>query len=133
MSCTARPGEDGTLAGHAGDSRQSPYSHSGVMASAGGDAEGHRQSAPAGRRRAGPRKGLVASRLEVAKKHVLPAALCDQADRRGLKRRPFFIIVAEDHAHPPQELTRPDWAYGDRLIVEKFIPGKEVDLRGDGR
>src|SRR5262249_21205121 len=27
---------------------------------------------------------------------------------------------------PPQELTRDDWTYGDRVIVEKFIPGKEL-------
>jgi D-alanine-D-alanine ligase len=36
-----------------------------------------------------------------------------------------FIVTAE-HAHPPQELTRDDWAYGDRLIVEKYIAGKEL-------
>ncbi len=31
-----------------------------------------------------------------------------------------------DHAHPPQELNRADWAFGERVLVEPFIPGKEL-------
>ena len=36
------------------------------------------------------------------------------------------FIVTEEHAHPPQELTRADWAFGDRVLVERYIPGKEL-------
>ena len=36
------------------------------------------------------------------------------------------FIVREDHKHPPQELTRPDWTFGDRVLVEPYIPGKEL-------
>ena len=36
------------------------------------------------------------------------------------------FIVREDHKHPPQELTRADWTYGDMVLVEPFIPGKEL-------
>ena len=36
------------------------------------------------------------------------------------------FIVPEDHVHPPQELTREDWAYGERVIVESYIAGKEL-------
>src|SRR5262249_14294151 len=36
------------------------------------------------------------------------------------------FIVREDHAHPPQELTREDWAYGELVLVEKYIAGKEL-------
>ena len=36
------------------------------------------------------------------------------------------FIVHEDHEHPPQELTRDDWALGDMVLVEPFIPGKEL-------
>jgi D-alanine-D-alanine ligase len=36
------------------------------------------------------------------------------------------FIVTEEHTHPPQELTREDWAFGDRVMVERFIPGKEL-------
>jgi D-alanine-D-alanine ligase len=36
------------------------------------------------------------------------------------------LIVQEDHEHPPQELTRSDWAYGDSLLAEKFVAGREL-------
>jgi D-alanine-D-alanine ligase len=36
------------------------------------------------------------------------------------------FIVREDHKHPPQELTRADWAFGDQILVEPYIPGKEL-------
>ena len=29
------------------------------------------------------------------------------------------IIVKEERSHPPQELSRPDWPYGDRVLVER--------------
>ena len=34
------------------------------------------------------------------------------------------FIVREDHAHPPQELTREDWAYGERVIVGSTLPAR---------
>ncbi len=36
------------------------------------------------------------------------------------------IIVREDRSHPPQELLRDDWAFGDEVLVEKYIPGREL-------
>jgi D-alanine-D-alanine ligase len=36
-----------------------------------------------------------------------------------------FIVTAE-HRHPPQELTREDWPFGDKLLIERYIPGKEL-------
>jgi D-alanine-D-alanine ligase len=36
------------------------------------------------------------------------------------------FIVTEEHAHPPQELTRSDWAFGEELLAEKFVPGLEL-------
>ncbi len=35
------------------------------------------------------------------------------------------FIVQEDRAHPPQELTRPDWAFGN-VMVERYIGGREL-------
>jgi D-alanine-D-alanine ligase len=34
--------------------------------------------------------------------------------------------VQADHAHPPQELMRGDWGFGDMVLVEPYIPGKEL-------
>jgi D-alanine-D-alanine ligase len=36
------------------------------------------------------------------------------------------FIVTEAHTHPPQELTRPDWAFGEDVLVERYIAGKEL-------
>jgi D-alanine-D-alanine ligase len=36
------------------------------------------------------------------------------------------FLVREDHKHPPQELTRPDWTFGELVLVEPYIPGKEL-------
>jgi D-alanine-D-alanine ligase len=32
----------------------------------------------------------------------------------------------KDRAHPPQELTRADWPYGERVLCEPYIAGKEL-------
>ena len=35
-------------------------------------------------------------------------------------------MVTEEHEHPPQELHRDDWAYGEMILCEEFIAGKEL-------
>jgi D-alanine-D-alanine ligase len=117
-----RPGEDGTLQGML-EILGIPYSHSGVMASA---VAMQKDIAKQLLRAADVpvAEGLVASRFDVAKTHLLPPPYVVKPVAEGSSVGVF--IVQEDHAHPPQELTRPDWAYGDRVIVEKFIPGKEL-------
>jgi len=117
-----RPGEDGALQGML-EILGIPYSHSGVMASALAVQKDVSKELLRAADVPVP-EGLVASRLEVAKKHVLPPPYVIKPVAEGSSLGVF--IVAEDHAHPPQELTRPDWSYGDRVIVEKFIPGKEL-------
>jgi D-alanine-D-alanine ligase len=36
------------------------------------------------------------------------------------------LIVTGEHAHPPQELFSDEWPYGDHVMVERFIPGREL-------
>jgi D-alanine-D-alanine ligase len=117
-----RPGEDGTLQGIL-EILAIPYTHSGVMASA---VAMQKEIAKALFRAAGVQvpEGLVAPRLEVAKSHMLPPPYVIKPLAEGSSVG-VFIVTAE-HAHPPQELTRHDWAYGERVMVEKFIPGKEL-------
>jgi D-alanine-D-alanine ligase len=117
-----RPGEDGTLQGML-EILGIPYSHSGVMASAVAMQKDIAKELLRAADVPVP-AGLVASRFEVAKTHLLPPPYVIKPIAEGSSVGVF--IVQEDHAHPPQELTRPDWAYGDRVIVEKFIPGKEL-------
>ncbi len=117
-----RPGEDGTLQGLL-EILGVPYSHSGVLASA---LAMQKDVAKALFRAADVPvpDGLVVSRLEAGKQHLLPPPYVVKPIAEGSSVGVF--LVQEDQEHPPQELYRDDWAYGDRVIVEKYIPGKEL-------
>ena len=117
-----RPGEDGTLQGML-EILAIPYSHSGVLASA---AAMQKDVAKELFRVAGVpvAEGLVASRFEAAKQHLMPRPYVVKPIAEGSSVGVF--LVREDQDHPPQELFSEDWAFGDRVIVEKFIPGKEL-------
>ncbi len=117
-----RPGEDGTLQGLL-EIVGLPYSHSGVLASA---LAMQKDMAKAVFSAAGVPvpEGVVADRMDAAKRHLLPPPYVIKPIAEGSSVG-VFVVTAE-HAHPPQELTRDDWAYGDRVIVEKYIAGKEL-------
>ena len=116
------PGEDGTIQGLL-EILGIPYSHSGVLASA--IAMQKDMAKPILIAAGVPMpQGVVADRREVAKAHIMPPPYVIKPIAEGSSVGVF--IVQKDHAHPPQELTRPDWKYGERVLVEKFIPGKEL-------
>jgi D-alanine-D-alanine ligase len=117
-----RPGEDGTLQGIL-EILAIPYSHSGVMASAVAMQKDVAKALFTAAAVPVP-TGSVVSRLEAAKRHVLAPPYVIKPIAEGSSVGVF--IVREDHAHPPQELTRADWPYGERVIVEQYIPGKEL-------
>jgi D-alanine-D-alanine ligase len=117
-----RPGEDGTLQGIL-EILAIPYSHSGVMASAVAMQKDVAKTLFRAADVPVP-EGIVASRFEAAKRHLLPPPYVIKPIAEGSSVGVF--IVPEDLAHPPQELTREDWSYGDQLIVEKYIAGKEL-------
>ena len=68
--------------------------------------------------------GRVVERSEAAKAHVLPRPYVLKPVAEGSSVG--VHIVREDHAHPPQELTNPGWAFGDWLLAERYIPGREL-------
>jgi D-alanine-D-alanine ligase len=117
-----RPGEDGTLQGML-EILGIPYSHSGVMASA---VAMQKDIAKTVLKAAGVPVpgGRVASRIEVAKAHVLPPPYVIKPVAEGSSVGVF--IVREDHEHPPQELIRADWKFGEMVLVEPYIAGKEL-------
>jgi D-alanine-D-alanine ligase len=117
-----RPGEDGTLQGML-EILGIPYSHSGVMASAVAMQKDIAKTVLKAANVPVP-SGVVVSRAEAAKKHLLPPPYVIKPVAEGSSVGVF--IVREDHKHPPQELTRPDWTFGDRVLVEPYIPGKEL-------
>ena len=117
-----RPGEDGTLQGLL-EILGIPYSHSGVLASA---LAMQKDIAKTVFKAAGVPVpgGFVASRAEAAKRHLLPPPYVIKPVAEGSSVGVF--IVREDMKHPPQELTRADWSFGERVLVEPYIPGKEL-------
>ncbi len=117
-----RPGEDGTLQGLL-EILGIPYSHSGVLASA---AAMQKDVAKAllGASGVPVPEGMVAHRRDAAARHLLPPPYVIKPLAEGSSVGVF--IVREDMIHPPQELTRTDWPYGEQVLVEPFIPGKEL-------
>ncbi|MBX9829437.1 MAG: D-alanine--D-alanine ligase [Xanthobacteraceae bacterium] len=117
-----RPGEDGTLQGIL-EILGIPYTHSGVMASA---LAMQKDVAKVVMKAEGVPvpEGRVVSRQEAAQQHPLPRPYVLKPIAEGSSVGVF--IVTEQHAHPPQELNREDWAFGDRLLCERYIPGKEL-------
>jgi len=117
-----RPGEDGTLQGLL-EILAIPYSHSGVMASA---VAMQKHYAKALFRAAGVpvAEDRVVSRFEVAKSHLMKPPYVVKPIAEGSSVG-VFIVTAE-HLTPPQELYRDDWPFGDMVMVERYIPGKEL-------
>jgi len=117
-----RPGEDGTLQGIL-EIVGVPYTHSGVLSSA---LAMQKELAKIVMKAASVPvpEGKVVARQEAAKAHVLPRPYVIKPLAEGSSVGVF--IVTEQHAHPPQELTRPDWTFGEQVLVERYIPGKEL-------
>ncbi len=117
-----RPGEDGTLQGIL-EIVGIPYSHSGVLSSA---MAMQKDLAKVLFRAAGipTPGGRLVSRTVAAKEHVLERPYVLKPNSEGSSVGVF--IVTEAHEHPPQELSRADWEFGEMVLAEPFIPGKEL-------
>lgn len=117
-----RPGEDGTLQGVL-EVIGIPYTHSGVLASS---LAMQKDLAKIMLKAAGVPvpEGMVVSRFEAAKQHVLPRPYVIKPIAEGSSVGVF--IVTDKHEHPPQELFREDWTFGETVLCEQYIPGKEL-------
>ena len=117
-----RFGEDGIVQGIL-EMLAIPYTHSGVLASA---LAMQKDRAKDVMKAAGipVAEGLTLHRLEIAKGHPMPPPYVIKPVSEGSSVG--ILIVNADHAHPPQELTRADWAHGDIMLVERFVAGREL-------
>lgn len=117
-----RPGEDGWLQGML-EILGIPYSHSGVLASA---VAMQKDVAKTVLRAVGVpvADGVTVSRFEAAKKHLLPPPYVIKPVAEGSSVGVF--LVTEGQEHPPQELFREDWAFGEKVLCERYIAGKEL-------
>lgn len=115
-------GEDGTIQGVL-EYLRIPYTHSGVLASA--LAMNKHQTKIIFKSVGIPvTDHLIANRAEVARAHVMapPYVIKPIADGSSFG----VFIVKADQSHPPQELLREDWRSGEEVMVERYIPGREL-------
>ncbi len=115
-------GEDGTIQGIL-EVLGIPYTHSGVLASAVAMNKPMAKTVMAAAGVPVP-TGTTVTRTEAARAHVMAPPYVLKPVAEGSSYGVF--IVGEDQQHPPQELTRPDWAYGETLMAEKFVAGREL-------
>jgi len=117
-----RYGEDGTIQGVL-EFLRIPYTHSGVLASA---LAMDKHQAKIMFKAAGipVTDHVIAQRAEIARAHVMepPYVIKPVADGSSVG----VFIVRGDQSHPPQEILREDWKGGEDLMVERFIPGREL-------
>ena len=116
------PGEDGTIQGIF-ETIGVPYTHSGVLASALAMRKDLAKTVLAAAHVPVP-DGRVMSRFEAAKAHALPPPYVIKPVTEGSSVGVF--IVTEAQRHPPQELFSDSWAFGDEVLVETYIAGKEL-------
>ncbi|WP_310619090.1 D-alanine--D-alanine ligase [Flexibacterium corallicola] len=115
-------GEDGCIQGIL-EILEIPYTHSGVMASA---MAMNKVKAKAIMQAAGVpvAEEFIVNRFVAAKSHVMKPPYVVKPISEGSSFG--VLIVREDQEHPPQELTRHDWSHEDMVMVERFIPGREL-------
>lgn len=115
-------GEDGTIQGVL-ELLEIPYTHSGVLASA--LAMDKHQSKVVLQNAGVPvTRHVVAHRSDIAKSHQIEPPYVVKPIAEGSSFGVF--LVKSETSHPPQEILGADWNGGDYLMVERFIPGREL-------
>lgn len=115
-------GEDGTIQGIL-EYLQIPYTHSGVLASA---LAMNKQVAKNVVAAAGVpvAEALVADRHSIGAEHPMRPPYVVKPVNEGSSFG--VVIVKEDQSHPPQVISSPEWRYGDRVMVERYVYGREL-------
>ena len=115
-------GEDGCVQGIL-ETLQIPYSHSGLLASA---ITMDKDKTKSILRAAGvlvPGGGLF-DRFEVARRHVIDPPYIIKPNAEGSSVGVY--LVPEGANGPQTEVGAAGWTYGDEVMVEPYIPGKEL-------
>lgn len=117
-------GEDGCAQGIF-ETLEIPYSHSGVLASA--LAMDKRKSKNVFQSIGiDVAKDIAVSRAEAAKDHPLPRPYVVKPISNGSSLG--VVIVGENDPVPSETLRSEDWVFGDNLMAEEFIPGRELTV-----
>lgn len=115
-------GEDGTIQGVL-EYLQIPYTHSGVLASA---LAMHKEQAKRVAKSVGipVAEARVMNRHDIGGKHPMKPPYVVKPVCEGSSFG--VVIVKEDQSHPPQIIGSNEWRYGDTVMVERYIHGREL-------
>ncbi len=115
-------GEDGTIQGIL-EYLNIPYTHSGVLASA---LAMDKQLAKTVVQTVGipVAEAVTMNRFEIVSEHPMAPPYVVKPVNEGSSFG--VVIVREDQSHPPQIVSSPEWRYGERVMVERYIPGREL-------
>jgi D-alanine-D-alanine ligase len=119
-----RWGEDGCIQGLL-ELLQIPYTHSGVLASA---LAMHKQRTKDVYRAAGIPivKSILADRREAGREHLMEPPYVIKPVNEGSSVGVYIIRKGDNR--PPSELTNPEWHLTDEMMVEEYVPGRELTV-----
>jgi D-alanine-D-alanine ligase len=115
-------GEDGCVQGVL-ETLAIPYTHSGVLASALAMDKAKSKAVLAAAGVTVPGGGLF-NRFEAAKDHVMAPPYVVKPNAEGSSVGVFLVF--EGANRPPQEIVAPSWTYGEEVMIEPYIAGREL-------
>lgn len=119
-----RWGEDGCVQGLL-ELMEIPYTHSGVLASA---LAMHKEHAKSAFRAAGlpVAEGVLIDRRKAGKTHAMRPPYVVKPVNQGSSVGVY--IVRERDNRPPEVLASDAWTFGEEVLVEEFVPGRELTV-----
>ncbi|WP_054308235.1 D-alanine--D-alanine ligase [Mesorhizobium sp. 1M-11] len=115
-------GEDGVIQGVL-EFLGIPYTHSGVLASA--LAMNKEQAKRVAKAVGIPvAESRIIDRFTIKNEHPMKPPYVVKPVNEGSSFG--VVIVKEDQSHPPQLISSPDWNYGEEVMVERYIHGREL-------
>jgi D-alanine-D-alanine ligase len=115
-------GEDGCVQGVL-ETLGLPYTHSGVLASALAMDKAKAKAVLAAAGVTVPGGGLF-NRFEAARGHVMAPPYVVKPNAEGSSVGVFLVF--EGANGPPQDLVAPSWTFGEEVMIEPYIAGKEL-------
>lgn len=115
-------GEDGAIQGIL-EYLQIPYTHSGVLASALAMDKGRAKVVAAAAGVSVAQSKLI-NRFNFTSAHPMKPPYVVKPVREGSSFG--VVIVKEDQPHPPQIISSSEWGYGDEVMVEHYVAGREL-------
>ena len=115
-------GEDGCVQGVL-ETLALPYTHSGVLASALAMDKARSKAVLAAAGVAVPGGGLY-DRFQAAADHVMAPPYVVKPNSEGSSVGVYLVF--EGANRPPQEIVSPSWTYGEEVMIEPYIAGREL-------